>query len=272
MSKDQLNIFSVGLAGIRTQGNLFQFEQKPQVIVYYNLDYVKDPKGSNYWRNRVLKVAGDYKRKVHFAVSNKEEFSAEVEQNGLGERKDSDKPIVAAITNDGKFPMNQEFSVENLKAFVDDVLAGNADPYMKSEPVPETQGDVKVAVGKNFKELILDADKDALIEFYAPWCGHCKSLAPKYDELGAKVRNFRLMLWGQQQRQFDTVTRDYHNNSVIHIAIHILINLAVWIVLLNLDLLDLISDSKQLYIYFKNGSAETVKISGFTSFNNGAKL
>lgn len=196
---------TVGLAGIRTQGNLFQFEQKPIVVVYYNLDYVKDPKGSNYWRNRVLKVAGDYKRKVHFAVSSKEEFSAEIEQNGLGERKDSDKPIVAMITNDGKFPMDQEFryylasciifqlivfSVENLKSFVETVLSGKSEPYMKSEPVPETQGDVKVAVGKNFKELILDSDKDVLIEFYAPWCGHCKSLAPKYDELGAKVRSY----------------------------------------------------------------------------------
>lgn len=61
---------------------------------------------------------------------------------------------------------------------------------MKSEPIPDEQGDVKVAVGKNFEELIMDADKDVLIEFYAPWCGHCKSLAPKYEELAEKVEFF----------------------------------------------------------------------------------
>jgi len=43
--------------------------------IYYSVDYVKDPKGSNYWRNRVLKVAQDYKRKVYFAVSNKDDFA-----------------------------------------------------------------------------------------------------------------------------------------------------------------------------------------------------
>lgn len=43
-------------------------------------------------------------------------------------------------------------------------------------------------VGKNFDEIVNDETKDVLLEFYAPWCGHCKALAPKYDELGEKVR------------------------------------------------------------------------------------
>ncbi|CAJ0927683.1 unnamed protein product, partial [Mesorhabditis belari] len=176
-----------GLAGVRTQGNLFQFESKPLVTVYYNVDYVKDPKGSNYWRNRVLKVAQDYKRKVHFAVSNKEEFSSEIDEHGLADRKESDKPLVAAQTSEGKFPMDKPFSIENLKEFVDDLLAGKLQSYMKSEPIPDNQENLKVAVGRNFKELIIDADKDALIEFYAPWCGHCKTLAPKYEELADKL-------------------------------------------------------------------------------------
>mmetsp|Transcript_1381 Transcript_1381/g.1880 ORF Transcript_1381/g.1880 Transcript_1381/m.1880 type:complete len:354 (-) Transcript_1381:179-1240(-) len=35
---------------------------------------------------------------------------------------------------------------------------------------------------ENFDKLVLGS-KSALVEFYAPWCGHCKSLAPTYEKL-----------------------------------------------------------------------------------------
>jgi protein disulfide-isomerase A6 len=35
----------------------------------------------------------------------------------------------------------------------------------------------------NFDDIVLKSGKPALVEFFAPWCGHCKNLAPVYEEL-----------------------------------------------------------------------------------------
>lgn len=41
----------------------------------------------------------------------------------------------------------------------------------------------------NFDRIVKDETNDVLIEFYAPWCGHCKSLAPTYEKVGAAFKN-----------------------------------------------------------------------------------
>jgi len=75
-------------------------------------------------------------------------------------------------------------------AFVNDWESGKLRPHLKSEEIPTTQeGDVVVLVGKNFNDIVMDPSKDVLVEFYAPWCGHCKKLAPIWDELATKLKH-----------------------------------------------------------------------------------
>lgn len=91
-----------------------------------------------------------------------------------------------------KYSLDGENTVANLLKFVKDVQGGAIQPTLKSEEVPAANDEpVKVVVGKTFEEIVLDDTKDVLVEFYAPWCGHCKSLAPKYDELA------KLLAWNK---------------------------------------------------------------------------
>ncbi|XP_067667289.1 protein disulfide-isomerase A3-like isoform X1 [Haliotis asinina] len=182
----------LGLCPQRGQDNANKFKN-PLFVVYYDVDYVKNMKGTNYWRNRVMKVGKKLQgegKAVYFAISNKEEMKFELNENGIDDIS-GDKPFVCARdTKDRKFRMEGDFSMESFEQFVRDVLDGKVEPYLKSEPVPEPNDEpVKVVVAKNFDEIVNNEEKDVLIEFYAPWCGHCKSLAPKYDELAEKLKD-----------------------------------------------------------------------------------
>lgn len=190
--KDWIQENSNGLVIARSPTN--RDVPKPNVVVYYNVDYERDPKGTNYWRNRVLKVATQFKdQDLTFAISNIGTFASELSEYGLDMAKLSKEPSPAVVAKDKdgkKYALQEKFSIDSLTKFVQSFLDGKLEPFMKSEDEPDNEGaGVKVAVGKNFDSLVTKSDKDVLIEFYAPWCGHCKSLAPTWEELGNKLKD-----------------------------------------------------------------------------------
>lgn len=91
-----------------------------------------------------------------------------------------------------KFGVNQTEhpngpSTEVISEFVDLFLAGEAVPIIKSEPLPTQEEIDAQAVTKlvthNYDEVLGDYSKDVFVKYYAPWCGHCKKLAPIWEEL-----------------------------------------------------------------------------------------
>lgn len=53
--------------------------------------------------------------------------------------------------------------------------------YTSSSPVVKLTKD-------NFKKLVLDSDQLWMVEFFAPWCGHCKALAPAWEKAAKQLK------------------------------------------------------------------------------------
>jgi len=106
----------------------------------------------------------------------------------LGASGDVIPTIVAVDTETTKswpFDESKDLNRENVEAMLSGIADRTLRPHYTSERPPEdNDGDVLVVVGDTFEELVLDNDMDVLIEFYAPWCGHCKQMAPTWEKVG----------------------------------------------------------------------------------------
>ncbi|XP_007566541.1 protein disulfide-isomerase A3-like [Poecilia formosa] len=178
-----------GLCPHMTMENRDRLRVRDLLTAYYDLDYHHNVRGSNYWRNRVMKVASKYSgRGLIFSVANKRDFQAELEDDyGLGTVDGGELPFVTIRTKLGhKYTMREEFTRDgqSLERFLEDYFAGRLKRYIRSEPVPEKNAaPVKVVVAESFDDIVNDPNKDVLIQFYSPSCPHCKKLEPVYREL-----------------------------------------------------------------------------------------
>jgi protein disulfide-isomerase A1 len=89
-----------------------------------------------------------------------------------------------------KYTMNGEITEANIMSFVDAWTNGKLEATLKSEEIPtEQKENVYTLVGKSFDTIVMDPTKDVLVEFYAPWCGHCKKIAPILEELATNLKH-----------------------------------------------------------------------------------
>jgi len=141
-------------------------------------------------------VAGDYKEKVLFVSINvdDEDHGRILEFFGMKKEEVPAARLIRLADEMAKYKPTTEVLEGDgsaMKAFVNEFLEGKLKQHLLTQELPEDwdKTPVKVLVASNFDEVALDKSKDVLVEFYAPWCGHCKQLAPIYDKLGEKFKD-----------------------------------------------------------------------------------
>jgi protein disulfide-isomerase A1 len=122
-------------------------------------------------------LAEKHKGVVNFATIDAKAFGAHAGNLNLEVNKWPAFAIQETVKNQ-KFPFDQtkQITEKDIGSFIQDFVDGKIEPSIKSEPLPEKQdGPVHVIVAHNYGEIVMDDEKDVLVEFYAPWCGHCKA-------------------------------------------------------------------------------------------------
>ena len=85
-----------------------------------------------------------------------------------------------------RFPLNEPRAPleDELEGFVQDFLDGKLLPTIKSEPIPEkSESPLVHVVALNYQEIVLNDEKDVLLEFCIEPCNPCKMLLPKLEQL-----------------------------------------------------------------------------------------
>ncbi|EEF33437.1 protein disulfide isomerase, putative [Ricinus communis] len=82
-----------------------------------------------------------------------------------------------------------EFALQQIKALLKERLNGKSTGGSKEKSEPSASVELN---SSNFDDLVLKSKELWIVEFFAPWCGHCKKLAPEWkkasNNLNGKVK------------------------------------------------------------------------------------
>ncbi|TYH44145.1 hypothetical protein ES332_D11G173400v1 [Gossypium tomentosum] len=78
-----------------------------------------------------------------------------------------------------------EFALKQVKALLKDRLAGKTSGGSSEKSEPSASVELN---SRNFDELVLKSKELWIVEFFAPWCGHCKRLAPEWKRAANNLK------------------------------------------------------------------------------------
>jgi len=197
----------------------------PILTLFTAVDLEKNSKGFDYFANRLRRVATDYVGELTFNIASKEDYSYQLEDYGLP-NLDGKKDVGVGIQdNDKYYYMEESFSVENMKAFVESFKAGSLTAKIKEAPSydeHESHGDedededdgepsaVVTLTTDNFESEVMRDGVDAMVEFYAPWCGHCMQLKPTYKKLAAEFEGDESVVVGAMDATANEIPKGFN--------------------------------------------------------------
>jgi protein disulfide-isomerase A1 len=150
-------------------------------------------------REEIKDVAKNFREQVLFVSINADEEDHQriLEFFGMKKEEVPSMRLIRLEEDMAKYkPEDEEINSDNIQVFVQSFLDGKLKQHLLSQELPEDwdKTSVKTLVSTNFDEVVFDKEKDVLVEFYAPWCGHCKQLAPIFDQLGDKFKDIETVV------------------------------------------------------------------------------
>ncbi|KAG0327329.1 hypothetical protein BG004_002787 [Podila humilis] len=141
-----------------------------------------------------------------------------------------DKVLIAKVDADAHRELGSRFNVKGfptLKWFPKGIqgepedYSGGRDLESLASFVAEKSG-VKSSIAKvisavsvltdaNFDAEVLHSGKNVLVEFYAPWCGHCKNLVPIYETVAQDFVNDKNVVIAKVDATVEKEVADRYN-------------------------------------------------------------